>query len=101
MRARKADTSLEKACSAAFSNNGRQAVGVTADRCSSEYLLLRSSSVDTARAPQFQRTRALRCHLADVTLRHERSTFLARSTHPIGALTSAGQWPVRDDAESG
>ena len=41
---------LERACSAAFSDNGRQAVAATADRCSSQYLQLRGGSVGTARA---------------------------------------------------
>ena len=50
IRARKADTGQERACSAACSNNGRQAVAVTADRCSSQYPQLRSGGGGTARA---------------------------------------------------
>jgi hypothetical protein len=50
IRARKADTGQERACSAASGDNGCQAVAVTADRCSSQYPLLRSGSVGTARA---------------------------------------------------
>jgi len=37
-------------CSAVFGDNGRQAVAVTADRCSSQYPQLRSGSVGTTRA---------------------------------------------------
>jgi hypothetical protein len=50
IRAWKSRISLERACSAAFSDNGRQAVAVTADRCSSQYLQIRGGSVGTARA---------------------------------------------------
>src|SRR5262252_356020 len=50
IRARKADASIERACSAAFGDNGRQAVAVTTDRCSSQYPQLPSGSVGTARA---------------------------------------------------
>jgi len=50
IRARKADTSLEKACSAILGDNGPQAVTVTADRCSSQYPQLGSEGIGTARA---------------------------------------------------
>jgi len=50
MRARKADTSLQRACSAVLDDNGPQAVTVTADRCSSEHPQLGSGSIGTARA---------------------------------------------------
>ena len=50
IRARKAAASMERACSGAFSDNGRRAVAVTTDRCSSQYPQLRSGGVGTARA---------------------------------------------------
>src|SRR5262249_51557929 len=50
MRARRADTSLQRACSAVLDDNGPQAVTVTADRCSSEHPQLGSGSIGTARA---------------------------------------------------
>jgi hypothetical protein len=50
IRAPKAHTGQERACSAAFGDNGRQAVAVSADRCSSQYPQLHSGNVDTARA---------------------------------------------------
>ena len=50
MSVRKADTSLERACSVASDDNGLQAVAVIADRCSSQYLQLRRGSVGIARA---------------------------------------------------
>ena len=50
IRAPKAHTGPERACSAAFGDNGRQAVAVSADRCPSQYPQLHSGNVDTARA---------------------------------------------------
>src|SRR6516225_5683723 len=50
IRARKTAAGQVRACSAAFGDNGCQAVAVTADRCSSRYPQLRSGSVGTARA---------------------------------------------------
>ena len=50
IRARKADTRLERACSAVLGDNGPQAVAMTADRCSSQYPQVGSGSTGTARA---------------------------------------------------
>jgi hypothetical protein len=50
IRARKAHTGRERACSAVSGDNGRQAVAVTAGRCCSPYPQLRSGSVGTTRA---------------------------------------------------
>jgi hypothetical protein len=50
MSARKAGTSLERACPVASGDNGLQAVAVIADRCSSQYLQLRRGSAGTVRA---------------------------------------------------
>jgi hypothetical protein len=47
---RKHTPARKKACSAAFGDNGRQAVAVTADRCSAQYPQLHSGNVDPARA---------------------------------------------------
>jgi hypothetical protein len=44
------DTGQGRACSAAFGDNGCQAVAVTADRCSAQYRQLRSGSVGTTQA---------------------------------------------------
>jgi len=60
-------TGQERAWSAAFVDNGRQAVAVTADRCSSPYPQLNGGEVHTCRArlssPRFWR---LRCGLLEL-----------------------------------